>query len=117
MTYHDYLRFTRGNSYDTEKLIRLIKTNLAGLVMELASDSTLDAIETLRAAAKNQPHNMENALDKLAAFVMDDIDIMGEPEPMEKIGFAMARVILNNNKLFESISGLEEGGNVDTEGD
>ena len=117
MTYRDYLRYTRGNNSDTEELVRLIKVNLGGLIMTLAGEGTLDAFETFRAAANNQPDNMAEALEKAAAYVTDGIDVIGEKEPLRMIGIAMAKVMLNNLKLFESISGLTEGGNVGTEGD
>ena len=117
MTYRDYLRYTRGNNPDTDELIRLVRVNLGGLVMTLAAEGTLDAFETFRAAAANQPDNMAEALDKVTAYITDGIDVIGEQGPLEKIGMAMAKVMLNNLKLFESVSGLTEGGDVDGESD
>lgn len=117
MTYRDYFRYTRGNNGDTERMIGSIRENLKGLVKRMASEATLDALETLRAAAINQPENFDEALDSVTRFVMDGFDIMGEQEPENGIGDAAARVILNNLKLFEEISGLTEDEHVGGSGD
>ncbi len=112
MTYHEYLKYKMGSNAQTEELVRLIKVNMADLIQVLANEGTLDAFETLRAAANNQPEEMTEALSRVMAYAIEAVDIFdeGASQPaMEKMGESIAQLMLHNIKLFEEISGLKEG--------